>query len=194
MQAHPTPRQAIRAGAMARAARAQWASAAPMPWPRSRADRGTEAVAERKAKGRLGRPVSHPEHGDTPKMLPSDTFRGRNGLRRLAITSAAKSAVSATNPIRRPPDLGEANACNRWYCSRPSSAAECPLMADSGHRSHAPFEAWVHTGAAVRIGPPRAGHEGGRHSLGWWAGVGGRGSPGHAGFEVRVTHRRRASP
>jgi hypothetical protein len=34
--------------------------------PRSGADRGTEAVAERKAKGRLGRPVSHPEHGDTP--------------------------------------------------------------------------------------------------------------------------------
>ena len=33
---------------------------------RSGANRGTMVVAERKAKGGLGRPVSHPEHGDTP--------------------------------------------------------------------------------------------------------------------------------
>ena len=35
---------------------------------RSGANRGTMVVAERKAKGGLGRPVSHPEHGDTPKI------------------------------------------------------------------------------------------------------------------------------
>jgi hypothetical protein len=39
----------------------------PMPWSRSGAYQGTKAVAERKAKGGLGRPVSHPEHGDTPR-------------------------------------------------------------------------------------------------------------------------------
>ena len=33
---------------------------------RSGANRGTRVVAERKAKGGLGSPVSHPEHGDTP--------------------------------------------------------------------------------------------------------------------------------
>ncbi|MEA3278436.1 MAG: hypothetical protein U9Q81_24695, partial [Pseudomonadota bacterium] len=38
----------------------------PKLWPRSGANRGIKAVAERKAKGGLGRPVSHPEHGDTP--------------------------------------------------------------------------------------------------------------------------------
>ena len=33
---------------------------------RSGANRGPRVVAARKAKGGLGRPVSHPEHGDTP--------------------------------------------------------------------------------------------------------------------------------
>jgi len=39
---------------------------------RSGANRGTRVVAERKAKGGLGRPVSHPEHGDTPSSAPGD--------------------------------------------------------------------------------------------------------------------------
>ena len=69
MQAHPTRRQAIRAGAMARPARAQGAGAVPMPWPWSGAYWGTKAVAERKAKGGLGCPVSHPEHGDTLNLV-----------------------------------------------------------------------------------------------------------------------------
>jgi hypothetical protein len=38
---------------------------------RSGANRGTRVVAERKAKGGLGSPVSHPEHGDTPIIRPS---------------------------------------------------------------------------------------------------------------------------
>ena len=35
---------------------------------RSGANRGTMVVAKRKAKGGLERPVSHPEHGNTPTI------------------------------------------------------------------------------------------------------------------------------
>ena len=35
---------------------------------RSGANRGVTVVAERKAKGGRGCPVSHPEHGDTPTI------------------------------------------------------------------------------------------------------------------------------
>ena len=47
----------------------------PKPWPRSGAYRGTNTVAERKAKGGLGCPVSHPEHGDTRLFLGPEIVR-----------------------------------------------------------------------------------------------------------------------
>ncbi len=52
---------------------------------RSGANRGTRVVAEHKAKGGLGSPVSHPEHGDTPIV-------GSNPFTSSGANSAASSA------------------------------------------------------------------------------------------------------
>jgi len=59
MQAHPIRRQAIRRRGLAEARSAE--AVAP-----ERGVRGTYKLSpERRAKGGLGCPVSHPEHGDT---------------------------------------------------------------------------------------------------------------------------------
>ncbi len=63
MQAHPIRRQAIRRRGLAEARSAE--AVAP-----ERGVRGTYKLSpERRAKGGLGCPVSHPEHGDTLKFL-----------------------------------------------------------------------------------------------------------------------------
>ncbi|MEA3276984.1 MAG: phosphatase PAP2 family protein, partial [Pseudomonadota bacterium] len=62
----------------------------PKLWPRSGANRGIKAVAERKAKGGLGRPVSHPEHGDTP-TLDYYSFPSGHTLHAVSFTAVAMS-------------------------------------------------------------------------------------------------------
>jgi len=69
MQAHPIRRQAIRRRGLAEARSAE--AVAP-----ERGVRGTYKLSpERRAKGGLGCPVSHPEHGDT---LRSDSVIGKS--------------------------------------------------------------------------------------------------------------------
>jgi len=70
MQAHPIRRQAIRRRGLAEARSAE--AVAP-----ERGVRGTYKLSpERRAKGGLGCPVSHPEHGDT---LIETTLAARQG-------------------------------------------------------------------------------------------------------------------
>jgi len=66
MQAHPIRRQAIRRRGLAEARSAE--AVAP-----ERGVRGTYKLSpERRAKGGLGCPVSHPEHGDTLMLRRDD--------------------------------------------------------------------------------------------------------------------------
>ena len=68
MQAHPIRRQAIRRRGLAEARSAE--AVAP-----ERGVRGTYKLSpERRAKGGLGCPVSHPEHGDTLILCAESEF------------------------------------------------------------------------------------------------------------------------
>ena len=82
---------------------------------RSGANRGTRVVAERKAKGGLGRPVSHPEHSDTPTCdLGYDPAVARRD-RRPKGTGAAEDEVQT----ERDGDRDRAQWRCRWIgCQR----------------------------------------------------------------------------
>jgi len=94
MQAHPIRRQAIRRRGLAEARSAE--AVAP-----ERGVRGTYKLSpERRAKGGLGCPVSHPEHGDTLK-------RGISALGLQAVglyydTDESKEGVAAFKEKRKP--------------------------------------------------------------------------------------------
>ena len=65
MQAHPIRRQAIRRRAMAQSDRPLWGARRDEAVAWSGANRGTRVATERKAKGGLECPVSHPDQDDT---------------------------------------------------------------------------------------------------------------------------------
>ena len=135
MQAHPRRRRAICgssrgtlpneevcSGCGRRASGAQW------------------AVAERKAKGGLGRPVSHPEHGDTP---PGASRQSGMGSRK------ASMRVVWCSPTRSG-HLGRRVGTERIYAQRPVAiTAACPSSppSDEGGAPLSP--------ARIRAHPPR---------------------------------------
>jgi len=157
MQAHPIRRQAIRRRGLAEARSAE--AVAP-----ERGVRGTYKLSpERRAKGGLGCPVSHPEHGDTLISFGIQSFgkpfgRGPDDQAFFAC-SATSAALPTLRAIQVPPFL----LCIRVYLRGFSMRFVAPVdlgYPREGTRKGGPYAISGASSSSCREGAGSAGGRG----------------------------------